>query len=126
MTVKEIKFNPRKLVDLCRDVSNFTFTKFSEIFNDYIFGEIQNQLEKGLNMKNFKLDIKVPVSFSIDLPWPLGSQSFSHTFRLTDVLIPSSIVLDIVMNLIRNNLKLGGTSEYLFQMVVATIDNLKK
>lgn len=77
-------------------------------------------------MKNFKLDIKVPVSFSIDLPWPLGSQSLSHTFRLTDVLIPSSIVLDIVMNLIRNNLKLGGTSEYLFQMVVTTIDNFKK
>ncbi|AWV33846.1 hypothetical protein [Paenibacillus odorifer] len=126
MTVKEIKFNPRKLVDLCRDVSDFSFTKFSEIFNDYIFGEIQNQLEKGLNMKNFKLDIKVPVSFSIDLPWPLGSQSLSHTFRLTDVLIPSSIVLDIVMNLIRNNLKLGGTSEYLFQMVVTTIDNFNK
>ncbi|GGG13108.1 hypothetical protein GCM10010912_66940 [Paenibacillus albidus] len=124
--VKSIQFNPRKLVELCRNVSDFSFDKFDQIFNDYIFGEIQNQLEKGLNMKNFRLDFEVPVSFSIDLPWPLGSQSFSHTFQLSDVLFPSLTVLDTVMNLIRNNLKLGGTAENIYQVVAGILDNMRK
>ncbi|MBU7319524.1 hypothetical protein [Paenibacillus oleatilyticus] len=105
LPVNALKLDPRKIVDTFRGVSDLSFDTFDRLFTNQIFEQIETQLSKALRMKRIGLDLEVPVSFSVPLPWPLGEQSISHTFRLADLVMPSSQVLNLIMKVIRDNFR---------------------
>lgn len=115
LPLQQLKLEPRKVVDVFRGVTDFSYENFSKIFTSHLFNEIEKQLSKALHMRNIGIDLKVPVSFKIKV---FGiEQKFSHTFKITDVMLPTSTVLNIIMKIIRDNFSLRIFANYTNQMM---------
>ncbi|WP_217558040.1 hypothetical protein [Paenibacillus sp. GbtcB18] len=121
---EELKIAPLKVVEVFKGVTDFSFDHFQRLFTNHLFDEIQKQVGKSLRMKKIGIDLEVPVSFKIDLPDPLPDITKSHTFRLYDLNLPSSTVLDLIMKVIRDNFRLSDDQSY-YQLVSAIWQVLK-
>ncbi|MCL6604843.1 MAG: hypothetical protein K6T94_18430 [Paenibacillus sp.] len=115
LPLEQLKLDPRKVVDVFRGVTDFSYANFSKLFTNHLFSEIERQVSKGLNMRNIGIDLEVPVSFKIKI---FGvEQKFSHTFSIADVMLPTSTVLNIIMKIIRDNFNLRLFGNYTGQMI---------